>query len=245
VSDRAVTAASATSPRSHPAPRRLARIAGPLALAALFATLLLAAMAITVLATAETRVRAAVETQRRLDEAVQEAAACAAAFASQSAAWKSYLLAEVWNDGRASTRAKGALATASGELSERLERLTELGAKAQLPTDGATIAAQSASAATNLLVESIADTRGADDDALAEVDRRTLASLEQVRHELFGVNQDWSARASAFRVEATSAAADSARRFKAWIEILSLLAVVLVVTLGALAVRKDASHGGA
>lgn len=245
MSARAVTPASAPSPRTHPAPRRAARLAGPLALAALFATILLAGMAITVLATAELRVRAAIDTQRRLDEAVQEAAACAAACASQTAAWKSYLLAEVWNDERASARAKGALATASGDLSERLALLPELGAKAQFPIEGATLAVQRASAATNLIVEGIADTRGADDAALAETDRRTLAALEQVRHELFGVNRDWSARASEFRVEATSAAAESARRLKAWIEILSLLAVVLVVTVGALAVRKDASHGGA
>jgi hypothetical protein len=201
-------------------------------------------MAITVLATTELRVRAAVDAQRSIDGAVQEAASCAGAFASQTAAWKSYLLAEAWNDERASSRAKGALATASGELNERLARLVALGTAAALPVEGAARATQTASNVTALLVEAIADTRGSDDAALAAADRATLPALEQVRHELFSVHADWSRRAIEMRVDAAAAAADTARRVKAWIEILSLATVALVVTVGALAVRKDASHGG-
>jgi hypothetical protein len=124
-------------------------------------------------------------------------------------------------------------------------RLPELGALAKFPTDGALRAAQSASDTTARLVEAIADTRNADDAALLAADRATLPAIEQVRHELFTLHADWSRRASEVRVDATSAAAETARRVKAWIEILSLIAVALVVTVGALALRKDASHGGA
>ncbi|MEY5031417.1 MAG: hypothetical protein RL354_448 [Planctomycetota bacterium] len=230
-----------TAARAH----RRSRLAGPFALAAVAATILLSGLAITVLATAELRVRAAVAAQRALDEAVQESAACAGAFASQTAAWKSYLLAESWNDERASSRAKSALATASSELHERLARLEELGTQSGLPVDAATRAARTASSATEQLVEAIADTRGSDEASLIAADRATLPAIEQVRHELFTLHSDWSRSASELRVEATSAAAETARRIKAWIEILSLLTVILVVTVGALAVRKDASHGGA
>ena len=239
------SSASAHAERVARRGRLTGTLTGPLALAAATATILLAGLAITVLATAQLRVSAAVDTQRALDAAVQETSACASAFASQTAAWKSYQLAEVWDDARASSRAKGALATASGELNERLMRLPELGALAKFPTDGALRAAQSASDTTARLVEAIADTRNADDDALLAADRATLPAIEQVRHELFTLHTDWSRRASEVRVEATSAAAETARRVKAWIEILSLIAVALVVTVGALALRKDASHGGA
>ena len=57
------------------------RLAGPLALAAAAATILLAALAIAVLATAELRVRDAVDQQHALDAAVQEASAAAGALA--------------------------------------------------------------------------------------------------------------------------------------------------------------------
>ncbi len=229
----------------HPTATRRARLAGPLALAAAAATILLAGLAIAVLASAELRVRGAVDEQRALDMAVQEAASAAGALAGQNAAWKSYLLAAEWKDERGAMRAKSSLATATSELSERLEQLVALGGAAALPTDGAARAVQSSTRAKEQLVEALADARSADNRGLAAADQALLPAMEQARHELFAIFEEWSALASARRVEATSQAAETARRMKAWIEILSLVAVGLVVTVGAIAVRRESAHVGA
>jgi hypothetical protein len=218
------------------------RLAGPLALAAAAATILLAGLAIAVLAAAELRVRSAVDQQRALDAAVQEASAAAGAVAVQGAAWKSYLLATSWRDERGAVRAKSALATATAELSERLDQVVALGSSAALPIDGASRAVLSAMRAKALLVESLADARGADAAALAAADQALLPAMEQARHELFAISGQWTALARARRIEATTMAADSARRMKAWIEILSLVAVALVIAVGAIAVRRERMH---
>lgn len=221
---------------------RPVRLAGPLALAAAAATILLAGLAIAVLATAESRVRNAVEQQRALDAAVQEAAAAAGALAAQNAAWKSYLLAADWRDERGVLRAKSALATATAELSERLGQVVSLGSNAALPTDGATRAVARATEAKVLLVESMADARGADEGALAAADQALLPAMEQARHELSAISDEWTSLARARRIEAAITAADSARRMKAWIEILSLVTVGLVIAVGAIAVRRERMH---
>ena len=236
-----------TSPSASPratAVTRGHRLTGVLALAAALSTILLAGLAITALATAELRVRSAVATQQALDGAVAEAAACASLFASRTGAWKSYLLAEIRSDEDTATRSKDVLATTSGDLNDRLAALAEFGRRAELPTEGAERAAQSATQATLLLVEAIADTRGANDEAHAAADQRTMSAIDQVQYELSAVHADWSRRATEIRLEETAKASDSARRMKAWIEILSLLAVTLVFIIGAVAVRKDASRGG-
>lgn len=220
------------------------RLAGPLALAAAAATILLAGLAIAVLATAELRVRSAVEQQRALDAAVQEASAAAGALAVQDGAWKSYLLAADRRDERGALRAKSALATATAELSERLDQVVAIGSAAALPTDGATRAVASAMQAKSLLIESLADARGGDEDALVAADQALSPAMEQARHELFSLSDEWSVLARTRRIEATTMAADSARRMKAWIEILSLVTVGLVVAVGAIAVRRERMHVG-
>ena len=204
------------------------RLAGPLALAAAAATILLAGLAIAVLATAELRVRDAVDQQHALDAAVQEASAAAGA---------AHL-----GDDRGALRAKSSLATSTADLSERLEQLVALGSAAALPIEGASRAVLSATKAKELLAESIADARQADEDALVAADQALLPAMDQARHELFALADEWSALARTRRVEATTQAADSARRIKAWIEILSLLAVGLVVAVGAIAVRRERAH---
>ena len=242
-----MSASAPASPYASPratAATRGPRLTGVLALAAALSTILLAGLAITALATAELRVRSAVATQQALDGAVAEAAACASLFASRTAAWRSYLLAEIRSDEDTATRSKDVLATTSSELNDRLVALAEFGRRAELPTEGATRAAQSAAQATSLLVEAIADTRGADDAAHAGADQRTTSAIDQVQYELSAVHADWSRHATKIRLEATAKTSDSARRMKAWIEILSLLAVTLVFIIGAVAVRKDASRGG-
>ncbi len=218
------------------------RLAGPLALAAAAATILLAGLAIAVLATAELRVRDAVDQQHALDAAVQEASAAAGALAGQGAAWKSYLLAAHLGDDRGALRAKSSLATSTADLSERLEQLVALGSAAALPIEGASRAVLGATKAKELLAESIADARQADEDALVAADQALLPAMDQARHELFALADEWSALARTRRVEATTQAADSARRIKAWIEILSLLAVGLVIAVGAIAVRRERAH---
>jgi len=230
----------APSPPPIVAPR--VRLAGPLALAAAGATILLAAVAIAILASAELRVREAIDRQRALDAAVQEAAAAAGALTGQHAAWKSYLLAAHRRDDRAALRAKSALATATADLSDRLDQLVGLGTAAALPTEGAVQAVQSAGHAKDALVETIADARQADDRALAEADQSLVSALDQARHELFAVFDEWSAVAIMRRVEATTEAAENARRMKAWIEILSLVAVGLVIAVGTIAVRRELAH---
>lgn len=239
--------APATTPASErdSTALRRSRLTGVLALAAALGTILLASLAITALALAENRVRAALAAQQSLDGAVAEAAACATVFAARTDAWKTYLLAEIRSDSDAAQRAKSALATTSGALHERLESLVEVGVRAGLPTEDAARAARHAGEATALLVDAIADTRGADDAAHAEADRRTMDAIEEVQFALSAVHANWSRHATGLRLEATAAAAESARRIKAWIEILSLIAVTLVLTIGALAVRKDASRGSA
>jgi hypothetical protein len=219
---------------------RRIRIAGPLSLAAATATILLAGLAIAVLASAEVRVRDALRQERTLDAAVRESAACAGAVAGQAAAWKSYVLCELWNDTRGSNRAKSALATATSELNERLPGLTELAAKAQLPAEGALRATACATDLTGELVEAIADTRGAADTELNAVDREIQPRLDQARHDLSALSRDWNEIARARRLDATSDAAGVAGRMKAWIEILSVVAIGLVIAVGIAAVRKEA-----
>ena len=221
---------------------RRRRLAGPLALAAAAATILLAGMALAILARAELQVREAVEHQRALDAAVREASAAATALASQNAAWKAYLLATHLRDDRRAIRAQSALATATAEVSERIDRLVPIGASAELPTEGATRAVASAALAKDLLVEALADLRQSDEGALVAADQTMLPALEQARFELLSLFEAWNAHASDRRVLATTQAADRARRIKAWIEILSLIAVSLVIALGAIAVRKETVH---
>lgn len=213
-----------------------------MAIAAAAATILLAGLAITVLATAELRVRNAIDEQRALDAAVQEAAAATGALAGQHAAWKSYLLTTAWDDDRGAARAKGSLATATAELTERLEQLVVLGEAAKLPTGGAARAVLSATRAKEQLVEALADARSGDRTGLRTADQTLLPTMEQARHELVASSEEWNALASARRVAATSQAAESARRMKAWIEILSIIAVAMVITVGAIAVRRESAH---
>jgi hypothetical protein len=227
------------TPAQDPNPPRRLRLSGSLSIAASVATVLLAGLAITVLANAEIRVRSAVEQQRALDAAVQQSASCAGAVASQAAAWKSYVLCELWNDERGSNRAKSALATATSDLTERLPSLGAMAAQAQLPTDGSARAAAGADELSEQLVEAIADTRGADDTALQAADRAVQLRLDQTRHDFSALFRDWSEIARNRRLDATTDAAETAGRMKAWIEILSVAAVVLVTAVGILAVGKE------
>ena len=219
-------------------PRRI-RLAGLLSIAALAATVLLAGLAIAVLATAEIRVRSAIDQQQALDAAVQQADACVSAVASQTAAWKSYVLCELWSDERGSTKAKSALATAASDLTERLPSLSAAATRAQLPTEGSTLAAVCAGDLTDELVEAIADIRGADQPALQAADRAVQLRLDQARHSFSALLREWSEIARTRRLDATTDAAEAAGQMKAWIEILSVAAVVLVTAVGILAVGKE------
>lgn len=215
-----------------------ARFAGPIAIAAAAATILLAGMAIAVLAMAERRVRTAVERQQARDTAVHESSACAGAFAAQTAAWKSFMLAELLSDERGAARAKSSLATAAGEMHERLARLPSLGQAAGLPTEHLDAAIRSATDASTAIVEALADARAAGAGSIATAESATSASIQQARFELTALADEWERTASTQRVDASDEAASTARRVKAWIEIVSLLAVALVLAVGTLAIRR-------
>lgn len=223
-------------------PRRI-RLVGSLSVAASAATVLLAALAIGVMATAEIRVRSAIEAQHALDQAVQQSAACSAVFAGQTAAWKSYVLCELQDDERGAIKAKSALATATSDLNERIPLLAELAEKADLPTTGVSRINTDSSILTEQLIEAIADTRGASDVELVSADRTLEPRFDQARHDFSALFRDWNEIARTRRVEATMVAAETAGRVKAWIEILSVAAVVLVTAVGVLAVGKERGRG--
>lgn len=223
-------------------PRRI-RLVGSLSVAASAATVLLAALAIGVMATAEIRVRGAIEAQHALDQAVQQSAACSAVFAGQTAAWKSYVLCELQDDERGAIKAKSALATATSDLNERIPLLAELAEKADLPTTGVSRINTDSSILTEQLIEAIADTRGASDVELVSADRTLEPRFDQARHDFSALFRDWNEIARTRRVEATMVAAETAGRVKAWIEILSVAAVVLVTAVGVLAVGKERGRG--
>jgi hypothetical protein len=223
-------------------PRRI-RLVGSLSVAASAATVLLAALAIGVMATAEIRVRGAIEAQHALDQAVQQSAACSAVFAGQTAAWKSYVLCELQDDERGAIKAKSALATATSDLNERIPLLAELAEKADLPTTGVSRINTDSAILTEQLIEAIADTRGASDVELVSADRTLEPRFDQARHDFSALFRDWNEIARTRRVEATMVAAETAGRVKAWIEILSVAAVVLVTAVGVLAVGKERGRG--
>lgn len=223
-------------------PRRI-RLVGSLSVAASAATVLLAALAIGVMASAEIRVRSAIEAQHALDQAVQQSAACSAVFAGQTAAWKSYVLCELQDDERGAIKAKSALATATSDLNERIPLLAELAEKADLPTTGVSRINTDSSILTEQLIEAIADTRGASDVELVSADRTLEPRFDQARHDFSALFRDWNEIARTRRVEATMVAAETAGRVKAWIEILSVAAVVLVTAVGVLAVGKERGRG--
>lgn len=223
-------------------PRRI-RLVGSLSVAASAATVLLAALAIGVMATAEIRVRSAIEAQHALDQAVQQSAACSAVFAGQTAAWKSYVLCELQDDERGAIKAKSALATATSDLNERIPLLAELAEKADLPTTGVSRINTDSAILTEQLIEAIADTRGASDVELVSADRTLEPRFDQARHDFSALFRDWNEIARTRRVEATMVAAETAGRVKAWIEILSVAAVVLVTAVGVLAVGKERGRG--
>lgn len=231
------------TPTEPPNPPRRIRLVGSLSVAASAATVLLAGLAIGVLATAEIRVRSAIEAQRALDEAVQQSAACSAVFAGQTAAWKSYVLCELQDDERGATRAKSALATATSDLNERIPLLAELAEKADLPTAGASRINIDSAILTEQLIDAIADTRGASDPELTAADRALDPRFDQARHDFSALFRDWNEVARTRRLEATTGAAEMAARMKAWIEILSVAAVVLVTAVGVLAVGKERGRG--
>jgi len=223
-------------------PRRI-RLVGSLSVAASAATVLLAALAIGVMATAEIRVRSAIEAQHALDQAVQQSAACSAVFAGQTTAWKSYVLCELQDDERGAIKAKSALATATSDLNERIPLLAELAEKADLPTTGVSRINTDSAILTEQLIEAIADTRGASDVELVSADRTLEPRFDQARHDFSALFRDWNEIARTRRVEATMVAAETAGRVKAWIEILSVAAVVLVTAVGVLAVGKERGRG--
>lgn len=223
-------------------PRRI-RLVGSLSVAASAATVLLAALAIGVMATAEIRVRSAIEAQHALDQAVQQSAACSAVFAGQTAAWKSYVLCELQDDERGAIKAKSALATATSDLNERIPLLAELAEKADLPTTGVSRINTDSAILTEQLIEAIADTRGASDVELVSADRTLEPRFDQARHDFSALFRDWNEIARTRRVAATMVAAETAGRVKAWIEILSVAAVVLVTAVGVLAVGKERGRG--
>lgn len=231
------------TPTELPTPPRRIRLVGSLSIAASAATVLLAGSAIAVLATAEIRVRSAIETQRALDQAIQQSAACSASSAGQTSAWKSLVLCELQDDERGAAKAKSALATASSDLSERIPLLAELAEKADLPAAAVSRISIDSASLTERLIEAIADTRGASDAELVAADRALEPRFNQARHDFSALFRDWSEVARTRRVEATTAAAETAGRVKAWIEILSVAAVVLVTTVGVLAIGKERLRG--
>lgn len=225
-------------PNDIPTPRRSAQVAGPLSIAAATATILLAGLAIGILATTERRVRIAVERQQVLDAALRDSAACANAFDAQVGAWKSLLLAELLADEHAVTRAKSALATVASDMNDHLSQLADAGRAAGLPIDRVDHAVRAATEASDAMVEAIADLRVADANAAAAAEHRTSSPIQQARFELSNLAEQWQRTASGRRVDEFSQAAVTARRTKAWVEILSLVAVGLVIAVGALAVRR-------
>lgn len=210
-----------------------------MSVAASAATVLLAGMAIAVLATAEIRVRSAIEAQRALDQAVQQSAACSAAFAGQAAAWKSYVLCELQHDERGANKAKAVLATATSDLNERIPLLADLARNAELPTAGVERIGMDSAILTEQLVDAIADTRGASEEELTAADRTLDPRFDQARHDFSALFRDWNEVARTRRLDATTGAAEMAARMKAWIEILSVAAVALVTAVGVLAAGKE------
>ncbi len=222
--------------------RQFSRFAGPLAVAAVAATTLLAALAITTLATSERRVQAATDEQRAFDHAIRESEICATAIATQGAAWKSYVTARVFDDARAATRARSAFATCTRELAERLDQLDEAATAAGFPLEPVERVIKGAETSTEKLVEVLATLRVADATLLAEADREVSPILEQIQYELQTLPRAWTASAIASRERSAAQAAQSARTTKAWVEILSLLTIGLVVTIGVLAARRGLHH---
>lgn len=231
------------TPTELPNPPRRSRLVGSLSVAASAVTVLLAGTAIAVLATAEVRVRSALDVQRALDQAVQQSAACSAASAGVTAAWKSLVLCRLQDDERGATRAKSALATASSDLSERIPLLAELAEQADLPTAAVSRIDIASAALAEQLIEAIADTRGASDTELVAADRTLEPRFDQARRDFTALHGDWTEVARSRRMEATTAAAETAGRVKAWIEILSVVAVVLVTSVGVLAIGKERLRG--
>lgn len=231
------------TPTELSTPPRSIRLVGSLSIAASAATVLLAGSAIAVLATAEIRVRSAIDAQRALDQAIQQSAACSAAAAGQTAAWKSFVVCELQDDDIGATKARSAIATTSSDLSERIPLLAELAGKADLPTDAVSRISIDSASLTERLIEAIADARGTSDVELVAADRALEPRFAQARHDFSALFGEWSEVARTRRVEAATDAAETAGRVKAWIEILSIAAVVLVTAVGALAIRKERLRG--